>query len=941
MADGFDPNARTLRVTITPGEQPVGDVGLGNDQPIGPVNQPDPAVQASDAFLNRRANPVDPNDEPSLIGKIADLTARAGEDVYKSVITGEVGYGAALGLSNAGLEIYRLLGAEGVYDTLSSTVGSGKDFQQTKDAIKGAKEGMDTVTGAVAAEASPYVANAIMAMMGVNTWVAQLGYSRPAQALVYLGADKVSDFLTGSLMENPDDGNMMNMIRELSRAKPDSQLWQALRPLAEFLAADPEDSELEKRLKRGAVEALTNVFGDIGIVIGKFGVEPLLDWMKRTRTNGSYTKTADTLIAAGERAKDIEAQLLEEGKQGIKMLYGGGLPVDPRQIDRMMLKGAGKLGQAMKSLEARVKAGMSPLPIDPDAAAQRAARKQKRAGKVAADGSTKIPGEPVNEHTVLEPPPGSNLPVITVGKGITTEDWVRKVEGTLSPEEIDAAARWYGDVERVFEKYVGKEEAPIYMAAWLVANKNVDPAGAMLNTMRASEKLSGEAVYQKQAGLSEDTLKKLFLDELRNDPRGIGQKLYDFVDSALGRETRTFYGDEPSAGAPAVIDVHSFRDMGGLDETYARWLEKNYGAKGLKPDLKGDSATPSETQYEYGADKIRGMTQDLNAQRWRGRDDWTPAEVQAVGWAAQTKLTGEFQDPEAAMMRNLRRVSFELAPGEGSPFAEKFGDRFSKLPEAYKAEVTQNVLERAHAIAERISGTKLQMPVFGSGGWQDYPPQPARVSQPMASPEGAELYANAVGYLAQQTEVWVNSVGMKSGNATAIDIVEKGTKTLEDDLMLRAMWARVREADPTGLIEGFQPIRTPEGDVGIRVLVLGQGKKAAALEQEAFPVIRDVLSEGNTEYIVNVRTANVVRAGNDWKENPDGKGYLERLEGLGGQEAARRVRDHRRELETIFGAELERVEARLGIEAKPAKKGRKQGLTKPDQSAPAAQPGAD
>ena len=119
-----------------------------------------------------------------------------------------------------------------------------------------------------------------------------------------------------------------------------------------------------------------------------------------------------------------------------------------------------------------------------------------------------------------------------------------------------------------------------------------------------------------------------------------GQKIADFVDAAEGKPVRSWMANHPDGGKPFVVDIHTARDTGMVDQELLNHLDrlgynKDDLAK-LKIDLTG---TPTEAAYENRAAWGRGLTDHLNKIKWKGRNDWTPAEAQAVGWMGLTKLT--------------------------------------------------------------------------------------------------------------------------------------------------------------------------------------------------------------------------------------------------------------------------------------------------------------
>lgn len=133
-------------------------------------------------------------------------------------------------------------------------------------------------------------------------------------------------------------------------------------------------------------------------------------------------------------------------------------------------------------------------------------------------------------------------------------------------------------------------------------------------------------------------------------------------------------GNSPDGGSPFVVDVHTARDTGLVDRKLVNHLKRlgyevpdniilDVGEGGIKGPM-----------YENRAVFGRELTEHLNSISWQGKNDWTPQEVQAVGWMAlSNKLTGEGGrggNTATAMTRNTRRISMEVDPGEGSPLLQ-------------------------------------------------------------------------------------------------------------------------------------------------------------------------------------------------------------------------------------------------------------------------------
>ena len=324
----------------------------------------------------------------------------------------------------------------------------------------------------------------------------------------------------------------------------------------------------------------------------------------------------------------------------------------PQQTDPMQYQGAG-------------------LQFPEQESSARLALKLKRQQAVNASGA------PKNPRTIIRAPIATEnkkqLPDFVAGD-INYDDWKTRHESILNPEEIHQSSKWYKNVQQSFMKYYPNDPALAnkMMRAWLVAQQNVSPAGAMNNVLMQREQAS-RGVPEDQwtaGGMPNPTNAARAVLKNQLIEGGVGQKIADFVDSAEQKPVRSWMGNHPNGGEPFVVDVHTARDTGMVDEELKNHLARlGYNKNDLNKigiDLKG---SPTEAAYEDRAEFGRGLTKHLNAIKWQGRGDWTPAEVQAVGWMGMTKLTRNAEeDSESGLSRNLRRLSFETAPGAGSPW---------------------------------------------------------------------------------------------------------------------------------------------------------------------------------------------------------------------------------------------------------------------------------
>jgi hypothetical protein len=114
--------------------------------------------------------------------------------------------------------------------------------------------------------------------------------------------------------------------------------------------------------------------------------------------------------------------------------------------------------------------------------------------EIAKSKGKKVAGYPANERTVIKAPTPQEgqkqLPDFVAGN-INHDDWIKRHEQILSPEEIHHSADWYKNVFSTFQKYYpNQQEALKNMRAWLVAQQNISPAGAMNNVLLQKEQMA-------------------------------------------------------------------------------------------------------------------------------------------------------------------------------------------------------------------------------------------------------------------------------------------------------------------------------------------------------------------------------------------------------------------------------------------------------------------
>ena len=573
--------------------------------------------------------------------------------------------------------------------------------------------------------------------------------------------------------------------------------------------------------------------------------------------------------------------------------------------------------------------GESPFPIPSLEDVE--GRLRRKAGRKDVAGATTSTG-PRNQRQEIYNDEGD---VVAVIGRMTFDDWINQTEGRMSEAEIAAAREWYPEAAVAYQKYFGKDW-PNYLAAWLMANQQASPSTAAMNAVRSREQAltyaaQAPVAIDVNAGLAANRLFDFWLamEAGGEIPSGGAQKLYDFVDSGLLRETRTWMNNDVRGGAPAVADVHSLRDTGFVDKTYQSFLQENYGVK-VDTDTSG---SPDENQYERSGDFLRALSDYLNDINYKG-GGWTPYQVQSVGWMATTKFLGKpGQTAEESILFNIRNLPFEVAFGDGAPFSETYSDYF-QLPAIGQKEVTERVAEAATDFARDVTGVAEINRYVSTGGWLDDSLNPNMVEQIVASPEAMTDMASIIGYLVEQTAMFpyrvVPKKTSKSKLALKIRPSDVAKDRLNNDTNMSILWDKLRNADlaRTKKAEkqlakerkaGKEDARLPDDDNIITgytatidengnsaMLVLFDTKKDALLSRlEPDGDVANAIAQISEEIGVDLEGEAAFYEGdyieNNWTEDKTGGVYLQRIHQRYGPAVAARVEDFKRgELEPLL-----------------------------------------
>jgi hypothetical protein len=283
-------------------------------------------------------------------------------------------------------------------------------------------------------------------------------------------------------------------------------------------------------------------------------------------------------------------------------------------------------------------------------------------------------------------------------------------------------------------------------------------------------------------------------------------------------------------------------------------------------------------------------------------------------------------------------VSAELDFGAGAPYTEQFPG----LKDLSTDEMI-NATEHAILTAMREVGAELGDPPLirastGIGAWENFTNVSTQLT--LLADEAATDVAAALGYLLQQTEVWSGrSLKMTpKGNLPAaathwfIDIVAPDGSLESGDSQIE-LWGKIlarmkgeiinletairafkaprigfspTELDGTTALRIYIPFRDSDGNRKPEGASKAANAQAALAEIYLAPIVEagaDVAFDLDVEYHPGLVDASV----NNWKEQPDGQGHLERFADR--PAVVERLRSARGAVERSISASIERASA--------------------------------
>lgn len=489
----------------------------------------------------------------------------------------------------------------------------------------------------------------------------------------------------------------------------------------------------------------------------------------------------------------------------------------------------------------------------------------------------------------------------------------------LSPKEIADARLWYREANQMFRDIYGGD-MPRELLLWLMSQQNVSPSGGIGNISNVKDMLANIGLGKK-GGLAHKKLMAVLSGEMtEGTAAGLSRKLLDFVDSGQLKNTRTFHGDDPEMGQPAVADVWSGRDSGHVDhQTLSRLydmaesgnlyldgepvklevsefktvredgerrrvpLEMTYKTPSMPEPVALEidlTSSPSGTQYEGVSKWMNEGARRMNLANFAGINDWTPIEFQAVGWMRTLKQYGRAgQTVQEAFESNTRRIPAEVNYNSGSILPFEF-PAWGDLDPSAQRKITTDVLGKLIPKLVDVIGGSLKLVNISEGqGRFAGEVSPMTAMEVIGSDAATTILRDAAAYVTDQktTMSWRSIVGGENKRAIVVKRAD-GQKLSERDLTRLTGEAK---------LVGYSVMRSP-GD-GNMILITDADRKFTPRSFTAEKA--DQLTTRLKEWAANnpdlpLDVANVPStiksSTNDWNKTPNGDIYLQNIVRAGG-----------------------------------------------------------
>jgi hypothetical protein len=619
---------------------------------------------------------------------------------------------------------------------------------------------------------------------------------------------------------------------------------------------------------------------------------------RRGYSNSTNWQGAD---AAGFRAADAEYRR-EFPVPNERPAEGAALPRDAQAAPDVVDVDADSVGlRSAKFLEQAVGDGMENL----------RAKQAKREGT----------GVAKNKFVRFHDNQGRPIYIGAIKKdgGKSFAGWIEETEAWQAPAETAAYRQWYRELKGYFTEIFG-DRAGEMMMAWLAAQQNVSPGGALGNVFKVEDRLAGIGTGKK-GGLADAKIEGVLRGEVPEG--GFGPKLTDFVDAGFLREYRTYMAKQPAGGRPFVADVHTGRDSGHVDQqTLTRLKQRSddgdlfidgkptrvkvldtktvkqgnktvivperirvipEGSKGFDVgvDMRG---SPGGPKYEGISEWGNAMTDHLNKIGWRG-GEWTPAEVQAVGWMRVLRQYG-LPEPTvlSALQQNTSRIYAEVNYSSGNLLPANYPAFDSLAPETQTA-ITMDVIPKAVGeLAQMIGGSlRVQRVSAGTGVWGKMR-SPTTVIEVLGSAEATDILGLSLATVSEQA-------------ATMSTVLGVGGKDSRVLMFKKADGSKFSESEMQSLIDdagmsGYTMQQLPSGDTGLIADSTKDFKPKGFSEKKMAEVRKNLVDwaeKSGVDIDVEVASARVNSYANNWNSEKSGQSYLSGIVQRGGSAKIRDI----------------------------------------------------
>ena len=225
--------------------------------------------------------------------------------------------------------------------------------------------------------------------------------------------------------------------------------------------------------------------------------------------------------------------------------------------------------------------------------------------------------------------------------------------------------------------------------------------------------------------------------------------------------------------------------------------------------------------------------------------------------------------------KRVWQIAFELPFGTGSPYSRRYRD-ILHLPYPVQQRISNRVL--GPIVNTALVETQCNRSAFeiGPGDYPDVPIHPSARLDVIADSSSAANLANALGYLAEQTEVLLSTPD-GAGDAWYVDLIQQPSAQMHQTQPFPlALWSTLARSQPR-LAEGFLPLRE-NGSDGIRIIDTARSwtpENRAAFDR----AIRAVVQSQGLRIIVRWSRLDLFRIGNPWALQKNGERYLSRITG--------------------------------------------------------------